>query len=73
MVVGRPTYTALASRDGRWWLIRVPGLGHNPEDGIYTQARKRGDIEPMARELIALCLEVSQDSFDVQVELPGRS
>ncbi|WP_156452508.1 hypothetical protein [Mycobacterium gordonae] len=45
MVDGRPTYTALASRDGRWWLIRVPGLGHNPEEGIYTQARKRADIE----------------------------
>lgn len=66
------SYTAIASRDGRWWLVRVPGLGNDPEDGLHTQARNLAEVEPMARDLIALWLDVRQDSFDVkvQVQLP---
>lgn len=67
------TYTATASRDGRWWLVRIPGLGNDPEDGLYTQARNLAEVEPMARDLIALWLEVPQDSVNVlvQVVLPA--
>lgn len=59
-------YTAVASRDGRWWLVHIPQIDQ------YTQARNLAEVEPMARDLIALCLNVAQDSFeiDVQVELP---
>jgi hypothetical protein len=67
------TYTAIASPDPeRGWLIRVPGLGSYPEDGLPTWARSIPDIEPMARDLIAVYLDVPPDSFAVstQVELP---
>lgn len=66
------TYTAIASRDGRWWLVRIPGIGNDPDDGLYTQAHNLAEVEPMARDLIALWLDAPADSFDVevQVELP---
>lgn len=60
------TYQANASRDGKYWLV------HIPEINKYTQARNLAEVEPMARDLIALWLEIAPDSFDVtpHVELP---
>ena len=63
------TYTAIAERDGRYWLIRIPGLGANPEDGLPTQADRICDVEPMARDLIALYLDVPSDSFCIHTEV----
>jgi len=37
------TYTATATREGRWWLVRVPEI-----DGV-TQARSLAEAEVMAR------------------------
>ena len=62
-------YRAIASRDERWWLVRIPGLGNDPEDGLYTQARSLAEVEPMARDLIAVWLDAPEDSFGVQVEV----
>lgn len=64
-------YTAIAQRDGKYWFIRIPELGTNP-DGLPTQARTLAEVEPMARDLIALYLEIPEDSFEiaVQIELP---
>lgn len=64
-------YTAIAQRDGKYWFIRIPELGTNP-DGLPTQARNLTEVEPMARDLIAVYLDVPADSFDieVQIELP---
>ena len=56
-------YTATAVRSGRWWAIEVPDVS-----GVYSQARRLDQVEAMAREAIALILDVSQDSFDVVVE-----
>jgi hypothetical protein len=66
------TYTAIASRGERFWLVRVPGLGTTKE-GLPTQARTLADVEPWARDLIATYLDVPEDSFDleVRVELPS--
>ena len=64
MVAGlRPAYRAVAERDGSWWAIRVPELR-----GVYSQARRLADVEAMARDVIALVLDVAPDSFDVSVE-----
>lgn len=67
------TYTAVASPDGKYWHVLLPGLGNHPERGLPTQARNLDEVEPTARDLIALWLDVPADSFavDVQVELPG--
>ena len=60
------TYHANASRNGRFWLVHIPEIDQ------YTQGRNLAEVEPMARDLIALWLEIPEDSFDVavHVELP---
>ncbi|WP_237155319.1 HicB family toxin-antitoxin system [Mycobacteroides abscessus] len=60
------TYHAVASRDTKYWLVHVPEIDK------YTQARALAEVEPMARDLIALWLEIPEDSFDVvtQIKLP---
>lgn len=55
------TYTAQARREGCWWMIEVPEI-----DGL-TQARRLGDVEEMARELIAVTLDVPLDDVEVAV------
>ena len=60
------TYQVVAGRDGKFWLVHIPELGR------YTQARNLPEVEIMARELIALVLDISPDSFHIerQVDLP---
>lgn len=59
-------YTATATREGRWWIIRVPELG------AVTQARNIREIDEMARGLIAALLDLPEDGVRVSVtaELP---
>ncbi|MCV7210336.1 hypothetical protein [Mycolicibacterium canariasense] len=63
------TYDAYAHHGERYWVIRVPGLGNDPEVGLPTQARNLTEAEPMARDLIATWLDVPADSFDVTVHV----
>lgn len=56
------TYTANAVRFGDWWAIDVPGI-----KGIHTQARKLSNVEAMARDAIAVALDVAPDTFAVVV------
>lgn len=42
-------------REGGWWVVRVPGLNAN-----YTQARTLEEVEEMARDLIALALDINE-------------
>lgn len=58
----RPTYTAVAERAGGWWAITVIELR-----GVFSQARRLGAVEPMARDAIAVFLDVAPESFDVDV------
>jgi hypothetical protein len=62
------TYTAKATRDGKWWSVEVLELG------FFTQARRLDQVEEMARDAIALTLEVAPDSFEVTVvpEMPAK-
>src|SRR5258708_38584586 len=57
------TYTARCRRNGRWWAIEIPEV----TGGIHTQARRLDGVEAMARDAIALTLDVTPDSFDVAV------
>lgn len=63
------TYNAIAERGERWWVVRIPGLGNNPDEGLPTQARNLAEVEPMARDLIATWLDVAPDSFGVEVHV----
>ena len=58
----RPKYTVIAERDGAWWIISVREL-----DNVFSQARRLDRVEYMARDAIALMLEVPPDSFDIAV------
>ena len=54
-------YHAEVARDGDFWHIRVPEVGRS------TQARTDDEIEPMARDLIAIMDEIPADSFRLEV------
>ncbi|WP_139803397.1 hypothetical protein [Mycobacterium avium] len=59
-------FTAVATRGDRYWLVHIPELDQ------YTQARNLAEVEPMARDLIALLKEIPDDSFHlaIRIELP---
>ena len=57
------TYTATAVREGRWWNVEVP------EVSGHTQARRLADIKTMARELIAVTLDVPLSAVAVTVTI----
>src|SRR5450759_941252 len=63
MVEKVKTYTARCQHSGDWWAISVPEL-----KGVNTQARRLEKAEAMARDAIALFLDVPTDSFEVRVE-----
>lgn len=56
-------YTAMVSREGRWWMISIPEL-----DGV-TQARRLSEAKQMAREYIAVTLDLklSEVAVDLQI------
>lgn len=58
----RRRYEALCTREGNWWAIDVPDV-----PGVHTQAKRLDQAEAMARDALALMLEVPPDSFDVDV------
>ncbi|HEY9312984.1 hypothetical protein [Williamsia sp.] len=51
--------SAVASRDGKFWLVHVPEIGH------YTQARTVREIESMVTDLVAVSEEVPAESVEV--------
>lgn len=61
------TYEATATREGRWWIIRIPEL-----DAV-TQARTVHEIDTMAKGLVTALLDLDEDEADVAVaiELPA--
>ena len=60
------TYHAEAERDG------ASGASTSAKSAGSTQARNLREVEPMARDLIAIMDEIPEDSFelDVQIALP---
>jgi len=63
-VAAMKTYTAVCEPGERWWAIEIPEVPR----GAYTQARRLGDVEHMARDLLSLIFEVPEDSFRVVVK-----
>ena len=61
-------YKVEVTRDGRWWMVNVPELDQ------LTQARRIGEVEEMARSLIAISTgtRVSDIAIDiVSVNVPA--
>jgi hypothetical protein len=61
------TYHADVSRDGKFWLIRIPEIGRS------TQAVRYKDVAVMASELIEIMTGLGADDYDLQlnVRLPS--
>ena len=57
------TYQAVVTREGKWWMVAIPEI-----DGL-TQARRLSDAEMMAREYIAVSLDVPVDDVSVEVSV----
>jgi predicted RNase H-like HicB family nuclease len=62
------TYRVECRRSGGWWAISVLDLR-----GVHSQARRLDQVPGMAREAIALMLDVAPDTIQVEVtpEVPS--
>lgn len=56
-------YTATVTREGKWWMVRIPEIDE------VTQARRLGEAELMARELIAVSRDIPLEAVEVDVRL----
>jgi DNA-directed RNA polymerase specialized sigma subunit len=67
MVEEVKTYHAEVTRDGKFWLIRVPEIGRS------TQALRYKDVATMASELIEIMEGIRGDEYDLhlKVRLPN--
>ena len=64
------SYRVAVARSGDWWAITIPEL-----PGAFSQCKRLDQVEAMAREVIALMLEVDSAAIggiDVDIELPDR-
>lgn len=53
-------YVATATREGRWWVVSVDGVG-------VTQSRSLREAPHAARGLVAAMLDVNEESVQVTV------
>lgn len=62
------TYRVVCRRSGGWWAISVPDL-----KGVHSQVRRLDQVPDMAREAIALMLDVAPETIQVEVspEVPS--
>jgi hypothetical protein len=56
-------YTARCHREGRWWVVEVPELGHT------TQARRLDKVEEMVRSLVHMFTDADPSSANVTVDV----
>jgi hypothetical protein len=57
------TYTARVERGEKFWLVTVPEIERT------TQARTLREVEPMARDLIAVMEQVDPHSFELTADI----
>jgi len=55
------TYRVEVTRDGKWWMVAIPEI-----DGL-TQARRLEEAPLMARDYIAISMEVPIEEVEVTV------
>lgn len=55
------TYQATVTREDGWWMVHVPEI-----DGL-SQARRLAEAPTMARELVAVTLDVPVESVTVEI------
>jgi hypothetical protein len=62
----RPTFTVIAERAGATWFISVRDV-----PGALASVRRHDRIESTARAAIARELQLSKDSFDIEISESG--
>ncbi len=62
-MVAVSTYHVRVERDEKHWMLHVPEIGR------VTEARNLREVEPMARDLIAVMEEIPPDSFDLEIDV----
>lgn len=55
-------YEGRTWREGRFWVVEVDGVG-------VTQARRLSQVEEMARDLVAIMVQVPADSVRVEIDV----
>ena len=58
-------YQVTITRDGKWWMVAIPEL-----DGL-TQARRIEEASDMAREYIAVTLDIPEHEVELDIEIGG--
>jgi hypothetical protein len=58
------TYTVKTERSGNWWAFSIPEI-----PGALGQAKRLGQVDVEARDVIAMMLEVDEDSFGIQLDV----
>lgn len=56
------SFQAVVSREGKWWMVAIPAI-----NGL-TQARRVAEAELMAREYIAVALDLELDEVEVSIK-----
>ncbi|WP_284578335.1 hypothetical protein [Streptomyces sp. 2P-4] len=56
-------YRATARHDGKWWSVSFDNLPKGY--GGATQGRTWAEAERMAREAVAVLLDIDEDSFEL--------
>jgi predicted RNase H-like HicB family nuclease len=57
------SYRATARRSGQWWAVTVPAL-----PGVFTQVKRLDQVAVMAREAVALYLDVPVETVTITPE-----
>lgn len=63
------TYKVRARRSGDWWALDAPDV-----PGVHSQCKRLDQAADMAREAIAMVLDIDEDdvAVEVQPELPTK-
>lgn len=67
----RMSYRVDVVRSGDWWAITIPEL-----NGVFSQAKRLEQVEPRAREAIAMMLDIEETAvgtIEVHVTPPATA
>lgn len=63
--MNKQTFHATATWDGKWWAVQIGGL---PEGMVgVTQGRDKDDAKSMAKEAVALLLNVDESTIEIDM------
>lgn len=61
-----PEFSAVATREGKWWIVEVKDVG-------TTQGRTKAEALFMAVDMTVAMLQLNPDDFMVKIEFPLES